>query len=305
MEKGQIIKALSGFYYIQSESGDIYQTRARGIFRKDNITPLVGDYVQFFFETEKEGTLDQILPRKNELKRPAVANVDTGIIIMSMTDPVFSPSLLDRYLVSLEYNAIQPVIFITKTDIASEDVYEKVEKECQVYKDIGYTVILPERQVEWSTDEIHAALEESVNGKTAVFMGQSGAGKSTLLNKMDPSLQLKIGETSKSLGRGRHTTRHVELVPLLGGLIADTPGFSALQFEIIEEAELSSCFPEIWEMGKNCRFNGCVHQNEPNCAVKEAVEAGEIASFRYTNYLSLLEEIQNRKPKYGKKGDRT
>lgn len=305
MEKGQIIKALSGFYYIQSESGDIYQTRARGIFRKDNITPLVGDYVHFFFETEKEGTLDKLLPRKNELKRPAVANVDTGIIIMSMTDPAFSNSLLDRYLVSLEYNDITPVLFITKTDIASEEVYESVEKECQAYKDIGYTVILPERQSEWTMNQINTALEDSVKGKTAVFMGQSGAGKSTLLNKMDDSLELKIGETSKSLGRGRHTTRHVELVPLLGGLIADTPGFSALQFEIIEESELSSCFPELWEMGKQCRFNGCVHQNEPNCAVKEAVETGEVADFRYTNYLSLLEEIQNRKPKYGKKGDRT
>lgn len=304
LKQGQIIKALSGFYYIQSESGEVYQTRARGIFRKQNITPLVGDYVRFFFENEKEGTLDQILPRKNELTRPAVSNIDTGVVIMSTEDPQFSTSLLDRYLVSLEYNEISPVIYVTKTDIASEELYKEVKTYCERYQDVGYKVILPEHLKEVTIEDISDTLKENVEGKTAVFMGQSGAGKSTLLNKMDVTLGLKIGETSKALGRGKHTTRHVELVPVLGGLIADTPGFSALQFEKIEEAELPSCFPEIWERGKNCRFNGCIHQNEPNCAVKEAVETDDIAGFRYTNYLTLLEEIQNRKPKYGKKGDR-
>ncbi|WP_161877639.1 ribosome small subunit-dependent GTPase A [Alkalibacterium sp. MB6] len=304
MDKGQVIKALSGFYYIHSEEGHIYQTRARGIFRKDNITPLVGDHVYFTYGTDKEGTLEDILPRKNELKRPPVSNVDVGVVVMSISDPDFSVSLLDRNLVTLEYNDIEPVIYVTKTDIASEETYLDIKLICEAYEKIGYTVILPEQGVVLTSEEIHDLLRPKLEKKTSVFMGQSGAGKSTLLNKMDRTLELKTGETSKSLGRGRHTTRHVELVPMLGGLIADTPGFSAIQFEVIDEQELPTCFPEIWEHGKDCRFSGCIHQNEPNCAVKAAVDSGEIEAFRYKNYLSLLEEVQNRKPKYGKKGDR-
>lgn len=301
VKQGRIIKALSGFYYIQSEDKEIYQTRPRGIFRKRNVTPLVGDKVKFTFESKKEGTLEEIIPRKNELKRPTVANVDTGFVIMSIVDPDFSTSLLDRYLVSIEQYDIHPIIFITKTDIATSEEYDKVTVLADQYRTMGYQVILPERETVLSPKETQALFGKLVDGNLAVFMGQSGAGKSTLLNKLDPDLNLKIGETSKSLGRGRHTTRHVELVPLLGGLIADTPGFSAIQFDELTVQDLASCFPEIWETGKNCRFSGCIHQNEPNCAVKEAVENQVIPRFRYTNYLSLLDEIQNRKPRYGKK----
>ncbi|MCC5894979.1 MAG: ribosome small subunit-dependent GTPase A [Alkalibacterium sp.] len=301
MKEGRIIKALSGFYYIQTEEKEIYQTRPRGIFRKRNETPLVGDKVKFTFDSIKEGTLEEISPRKNELTRPTVANVDVGFVIMSIVDPDFSTSLLDRYLVSIEQYDIEPIIYITKTDIATAQEYEQVFKLAEQYRAIGYQVIMPERETVLSAEETNALFGELVEEKLAVFMGQSGAGKSTLLNRLDPDLGLKIGETSKSLGRGRHTTRHVELVPLLGGLIADTPGFSAIQFDKLTVEDLSSCFPEIWEMGKHCRFSGCIHQNEPDCAVKEAVEEHKIAPFRYTNYLSLLEEIQNRKPRYGKK----
>lgn len=301
MKQGRIIKALSGFYYIQSDEKDVYQTRPRGIFRKRNETPLVGDKVKFTYESKKEGTLEEIVPRKNELTRPTVANVDIGFVIMSIVDPNFSTSLLDRYLVSIEQYDINPIIYITKTDIASLAEYEQVAKLVDQYRRIGYEVIMPERETILSPQETQALFGKLVEEKLAVFMGQSGAGKSTLLNTLDPKLDLKIGETSKSLGRGRHTTRHVELVPLLGGLIADTPGFSAIQFDELTGQDLSSCFPEIWETGKQCRFSGCIHQNEPNCSVKEAVDNEEIAQFRYTDYLSLLDEIQNRKPRYGKK----
>lgn len=305
MNKGRIIKALSGFYYIKTEEGDIFQTRPRGIFRKRNESPLVGDKVAFTYETKDEGTLEEIFPRENELKRPSVANVDIGFIIMSAKDPDFSTSLLDRYLVSLEQYHIKPIIYITKTDIVSDEVYSEIKDHINIYEAIGYTVILPERGRALSTDEITRLFGELADQKLGVFLGQSGAGKSTLLNKINPNLELKIGETSKSLGRGRHTTRHVELVELLGGLIADTPGFSAIQFDELTVQELPECFPEIWETGKSCRFNGCLHKNEPNCAVKEAVSSGGIADFRYENYLSIMKEIENRKPKYGKKkGDK-
>lgn len=301
MKEGRIIKALSGFYYIQTEEKEVYQTRPRGIFRKRNVTPLVGDKVKFTYDSIKEGTLEEIFPRVNELTRPTVSNVDIGFVIMSVVDPDFSTSLLDRYLVSIEQYDITPIIYVTKTDIAALEDYDKVSKLVDQYKTIGYQVIMPDRGTVYSSEETRALFGKLVEGKLAVFMGQSGAGKTTLLNRLDPELSLKIGETSKSLGRGRHTTRHVELVPLLGGLIADTPGFSAIQFEELTVEDLASCFPEIWDTGRNCRFSGCIHQNEPNCAVKEAVENEIIAKFRYTNYLSLLDELQNRKPRYGKK----
>lgn len=305
MNKGRIIKALSGFYYIKTDENDIFQTRPRGIFRKKKESPLVGDKVAFTYESKEEGTLEEIFPRKNELKRPSVSNVDIGFIIMSAKDPDFSTSLLDRYLVSLEQYRITPIIYVTKTDIVTAEEYKKIKDKTGVYEGIGYTVILPDRGEILSSEEIIEVFGKLADQKLGVFLGQSGAGKSTLLNKIDPNLQLKIGETSKSLGRGKHTTRHVELVELLGGLIADTPGFSAIQFDELTIQELPECFPEIWETGKGCRFNGCLHNNEPNCAVKKAVEDGDIAAFRYDNYLSIMKEIENRKPRYGKKkGDK-
>ncbi|GEK91704.1 ribosome small subunit-dependent GTPase A [Alkalibacterium kapii] len=304
MHKGQIIKALSGFYYIKSAEGDIYQTRGRGIFRKENITPLVGDYVEFRFDTKQEGRLEKVLKRKNELIRPAVSNVDLGVIIMSTINPDFSTSLLDRFLVSVENKNIRPIIYITKTDLIDKIKYTEIKRICDQYRMIGYTVILPEHGEKLSQKKLVESLKPFIKEKTVVFIGQSGAGKSTLLNKIDPNLNLKTGATSKSLGRGKHTTRHVELIPVLGGLIADTPGFSAIQFQDITEQELSHYFPEIEEYGKACRFNSCIHLNEPDCAVKKAVDSGKITEYRYKNYLSLLNEIKNRKPNYGKKGEK-
>lgn len=299
LQEGQITKALSGFYYITDDEGVTYQTRGRGVFRLEGITPLVGDYVGFESDNLKEGTLVEIKPRKNELIRPAISNVDTGVVITSVVEPAFSTQLLDRFLVMLEYNKITPVIYISKLDLADAEILAEMKEYKAMYEKIGYPFIaLNVEEVEDLKQEIKDSFHEYFKDKLAVFIGQSGAGKSTLLNYLNPEFNIKTAETSKSLGRGRHTTRHVELLPLLDGLFADTPGFSALQFEDIEAKELSQCFPEMWAKKDACRFRGCLHQNEPNCAVKQAVEAGEIASSRYKNYLQILTEIQNQKPKY-------
>ena len=299
LQEGQITKALSGFYYITDENNVTYQTRGRGVFRLEGITPLVGDYVKFKSDTLKEGTLLEIKPRKNELIRPQISNVDTGVIIASVTEPAFSTQFLDRFLVMLEYNKIQPIVYISKLDLVDEETTAEMMEYKEIYEKIGYPfVTLNVKEVDDLKEEVKNIFHNYFEEKLVVFIGQTGAGKSTLLNYLNPEFNIKTAETSKSLGRGRHTTRHVELLPLLGGRFADTPGFSALQFENIEVEELSRCFPEMWEIKDNCRFRGCLHQNEPNCAVKEAVEAGEIATSRYKNYLQILTEIQNRKPKY-------
>lgn len=300
MQEGQITKALSGFYYItDKEDKKTYQTRGRGVFRLDGVTPLVGDHVVFKSDNLEEGTLLEIKPRKNELIRPPIANVDTGVIIASIVDPVFSTQLVDRFLVMLEYRNIAPIIYISKLDIADDETTQAMEEYKAIYEAIGYPFItLNVDKVDDLNAEIVHTFEDYFEDKLVVFIGQSGAGKSTLLNYLNPAFDLKTGETSKSLGRGRHTTRHVELLPLLGGRFADTPGFSSLKFEDIEVEELSSCFPEMWSRKDECRFRGCLHQNEPNCAIKKAVENDEIASFRYENYLQILKELQERKPKY-------
>ncbi|MEG0373000.1 MAG: ribosome small subunit-dependent GTPase A, partial [Enterococcus sp.] len=217
--EGQIRKALSGFYYVASE-GKIHQTRARGNFRKKKLTPLVGDEVVFSSEENSEGYILELLPRKNELVRPPVANVDQGVIVTSLVEPNFSYNLLDRFLVTLENNDIHPIIYLSKTDIVSDSTM--VEKIRSVYEPLGYPVIDGEQDKKKLTDLFAHQL--------TVFMGQSGAGKSTLLNDVSPELNLATGEISDALGRGRHTTRHVELLELFDGLVADTPGFSSIEF---------------------------------------------------------------------------
>lgn len=295
MKIGQITKALSGFYYVTDDSGRTYQTRARGVFRKKKLTPLVGDYVEFKLDENDEGFIISISERKNELSRPPVSNIDLGVIIVSVVEPDFSTQLLDRFLVHLEYNRIRPVIYVTKTDLLNTEELDEIKEYKSYYDSLGYTCIVPTEKSNHS--EI---LNELFKEKTVVFMGQSGAGKSTLLNKLDQSLDLKTNETSKSLGRGKHTTRHVELLPIFDGLIADTPGFSSIAFDKIEKEELSECFPEMWERRAECKFSGCLHYKEPKCAVKKAVENKEIPHFRYEDYILFLEEIMNRKPDYRK-----
>ena len=299
MQEGQVIKAISGFYYIKDAQGRTYQTRARGVFRKDGVNPLVGDHVYFKSDNPTEGTLMEVKARKNELIRPPIANVDVGVVVTSVTEPSFSTQLLDRFLVTLEHNNITPIIYVSKMDLADDAAKEEILNYKEIYEKIGYPFItLNVEEVDNLKDELKALFKDYFTDKLVVFIGQSGAGKSTLLNYLNPEFNLKTAETSIALGRGKHTTRHVELFPLLGGLFADTPGYSAISFPEIEPEEISGCFPEMREISKNCRFRGCFHQNEPNCAVKKAVQEDEIAETRYKNYLQILKEVQERKPMY-------
>lgn len=291
--KGQIIKALSGFYYVASED-EIFQTRARGNFRNRKITPLVGDEVIFESSNQTDGYLLEILPRKNELVRPPVANVDQGVVVTSLVEPNFSYNLLDRFLVTLEYEGIEPIIFLTKADLVKDLAAMKAIDE--TYQAIGYHVITSKAEGEDLLE-----LQRYFPERITVFMGQSGAGKSTLLNRIVPELALETGVISESLGRGKHTTRHVELLPICDGLVADTPGFSSIDFLEIEAVELPKLFPDFLAVASNCRFRECMHLNEPDCAVKQGVAANEIAETRYKNYVQFLEEIENRRPVYKKK----
>ncbi|MEN2766496.1 ribosome small subunit-dependent GTPase A [Ornithinibacillus xuwenensis] len=293
MPEGRIVKALSGFYYVQVMD-DIYQCKGRGVFRKRNITPLVGDFVSFDVREGNEGYITEIEPRTNELIRPPIANITQAIIVSSAVMPDFSTTLLDRFLVLIEAKGIEPVIFITKTDLLTDEQQHEMIKYQKDYEAIGYRIELFSAKEPTDIERI----KRYMNDHVTVIAGQSGVGKSTLINSLRPESTLKTGDISKSLGRGKHTTRHVELFEINNGLVADTPGFSALDFEEIEAEELSACFPELRERQDLCKFRGCLHDKEPKCAVKESVEKEEIPSYRYEHYLNFLEEIQTRKPRY-------
>jgi ribosome biogenesis GTPase len=294
MPEGKIIKALSGFYYVLQNDDKIFQCRGRGVFRKNKITPLVGDEVIFQAENEQEGYILEIKQRKNELVRPPIANVDLAILVFSAVQPEFSSLLLDRFLVLIEFNRIQPLICITKLDLATNEQHQGIEQFADSYRRAGYDVILTSSETETGIEKLIPRLEN----KISVFAGQSGVGKSSLLNALKPDLDLKTNDISSHLGRGKHTTRHVELIHVGLGLVADTPGFSSLEFTNIEAEDLTFCFPELQKASENCKFRGCLHVKEPKCAVKAAVESGEIAAFRYEHYLDFLQEIKDRKPRY-------
>lgn len=284
--QGRIIKSLAGFYYVESD-GVVYQTRARGNFRKKGQTPYVGDFVDFSAEDHSEGYILAIHDRKNSLVRPPIVNIDQAVIIMSAKEPDFNANLLDRFLVLLEHKAIEPIVYISKMDLlTSPDEIAVIQKQ---YQEIGY-------QFCTFLDELLPLLTD----KVTVFMGQTGVGKSTLLNKIAPDLKLETGEISDSLGRGRHTTRAVSFYNVNGGKIADTPGFSSLDYEITNAEDLNKAFPELRRLSRLCKFRSCTHTHEPSCAVKDAVESGELWQSRYDNYLQFLSEIENRRETYKK-----
>lgn len=293
MPSGKIIKALSGFYYV-ADGEKVIQCRGRGVFRKRKITPLVGDEVEYQAENDKEGYILKIGERKNELIRPPVANVEQAILVFSALEPNFSAHLLDRFLTLIEFHGIKAIICISKSDLLSKEELDSIQQYVFDYQKIGYEVFLTSTKIEKTIEELIPLL----NNKITVFAGQSGVGKSSLLNTLRPDLELKTNDISTHLGRGRHTTRHVELITIESGLVADTPGFSSLEFTEIEIEDLSSCFPEIFEKSSSCKFRGCLHISEPNCAVKEAVATGEIKKYRYEHYEVFLEEIKDRKPRY-------
>jgi ribosome biogenesis GTPase len=293
MPEGKIVKALSGFYYVL-HNGVMIQCRGRGVFRKNKITPLVGDEVVFQAENEREGYIMEVKERKNELVRPPIANVDQAILVFSAVEPGFSTVLLDRFLVLVEYNHIKPLICITKMDLTNDNEKQAINEYADHYRNIGYEVLLTSSETEAGIE----GLTPHVEDKISVFAGQSGVGKSSLLNVLRPDLELKTNDISSHLGRGKHTTRHVELIRIGNGLIADTPGFSSLEFTDIEAEELTYCFPEMVRESENCKFRACLHISEPKCAVKAAVESQTITQYRYQHYVDFLQEIKERKPRY-------
>lgn len=286
---GRILKSLSGFYYIKDDSDNtVYQTRARGNFRQKGTKPIVGDFAEFSTAEQSEGYVLAIKERNNALVRPPIANIDQAVVVISAIEPNFSLNLLDRFLVLLTNKTIKPLIYLSKLDLIDNLAYfEKVRDE---YEKIGYSFFMNDWQ----------KLVDAFPDKVTVFMGQTGVGKSTLLNKIAPEMALVTQEISDKLGRGRHTTRHVELFDIHDGLIADTPGFSSLDYEIDNQPDLNAAFPELLRYSFGCKFRECTHAHEPKCAVKPAVASGEIAQSRYDNYLLFLSEIEGRRETYKK-----
>ena len=283
MIDGRIIKGIGGFYYVETKNG-LYECRARGIFRKNKITPLVGDRVKISIvdEENKKGVVEEIQKRETELVRPPIANVNKALIVFAVKNPTPHLSLLDRFIVLAERENLEIVIVLTKIDLDDDNTFEKIKN---IYEPCGYKVIGVSNFEKINIDKV----KEELKDNTVVFAGPSGVGKSSLLNEIDSNFKLKTGDVSDKIKRGRHTTRHAELFELeFGGLVADTPGFSSLTLDDIDDIELKEYFIEFEEYD-GCKFGSkCIHENEPNCAVKEAVENGEIPKERYESYIQLL-----------------
>lgn len=283
---GKIIKGIAGFYYVQAESG-VYECKAKGAFRKDKIKPLVGDDVEIDVISEEEmtGNVICILPRKSELIRPAVANVDQALLIFATKSPEPNLNLLDRFLCMMEEQELPIIICFNKDDLADEGFQQKMR---ETYEPAGYKVIFTSAKEEVGID----AIKEILKGKTSTVAGPSGVGKSSIVNILTEGQVMETGEVSEKIGRGKHTTRHSELLYLGDDTyIMDTPGFSSLFVPKAEPVDLYRLFPEFIEPAENCRFTGCAHHKEPDCGVKAAVESGEIAASRYENYLQIYSEM--------------
>ncbi len=273
---GKIIKQISNDYTVKLDD-QIIVCKARGKFRNLGITPLVGDNVKI--DTQNKYILE-ILDRKNELERPSVANIDQAVIVTSVKIPDYSSNLLDKLLNIIEFNNVKPIICFTKLDLLNDKELEEIKCIQNYYRRIGYQVF----------DNTDLELKKIFKDKITVFAGQSGAGKSSLLNMLDNSLNLEIGEVSIALGRGRHTTRHTELIEVLGGLIADTPGFSALDFKDMSKEDIRDNFIEFNEYKDSCEYKDCMHINEKTCNIKINVENKNILKSRYENYLKFVEK---------------
>ena len=272
--KGQIVKIVSDDYFLDTSFGEII-CKARGKFRKDNISPKVGDYV--IFDNEKK-TIEDILPRKNELDRPFVSNIDEAFIITSLKKPDFSTNLLDKLLIICEINNIKPVICITKKDLLSKTEFNKIKPILRYYKKIGYPVVYNNKICK---------IKRMFKNKTVVFTGQTGAGKSSLINKLDKNLDFETNEISEALGRGKHTTRYVTLVNIGKGKVVDTPGFSAIDLSIYTDEQIKNAFIEFNKY--DCPYKGCMHIKEKECKVKENINDNILRS-RYDNYVKFIEK---------------
>ncbi len=291
MIQGIIIRGVGGNYYVDTDKG-IIECRARGLFRNQNIKPLVGDYVLIRLTEEDNscGYIEEIMERKNEMKRPSVSNIDQIIIVFAVKNPEPSFLLLDKLLIASEINNLNPIICFNKCDLVDEECISKYK---EIYKNTGYKIIFTSMYNKNLLDELIDILKD----KVTLFSGPSGVGKSSLMNLIDNGFKLKTGEISDKLKRGKHTTRHAEIYKLnFGGFAVDTPGFSSFDVNEIDFDELTDFYPEIKAHSENCRFNNCIHDKEPSCGVKKALEDKEISEIRYNNYIKLLYEIKSNKP---------
>lgn len=285
--KGLIIKALGGFYYVETAVGTVYECRARGIFRKRETSPVVGDWVEIDPEPDQKGTVSAIAPRKNEVLRPPMANLDKLFVVTSVCDPLPNLLVLDKFLAMSEYKEIEPIVVITKTDL--QDATPLAEK----YRHAGFTVLSVSNELPDFVQVVKPLLAECVSA----FTGNTGVGKSSFLNVLYPEFDIKTAHTSQKLGRGRHTTRHVELykLPDIGGYVADTPGFSSMdlmQYDVIRKEELQHCFREFEPYLDGCKFTGCSHTVEKGCAVLEALRGSKIEATRHESYCALYEDAK-------------
>ena len=289
--QGKIIKGIAGFYYVHVVEFGLYECKAKGVFRKEKIKPLVGDMVEIdvLDETEKKGNIIDILPRKNELIRPAVANIDQALVVFAVTKPKPHFNLLDRFLIMMESKEIPVILCFNKKDIATEPEIQQLK---DIYETCGYQMVFTSAIQEENVRQ----LKEFLQGKTTAIAGPSGVGKSSLINILQPDAKMETGSISEKIERGKHTTRHSELIWIEDNTyIMDTPGFSSLYTNDFEKEELKFYFTEFAPFEGQCRFLGCDHVHEPGCAVKEALEEGKIHPVRYENYLEMYQELKEKR----------
>lgn len=289
--QGKIIRGIAGFYYVHVPEMGILECKAKGIFRKNNLKPLVGDRVEVSLldEENKKGNIDEVLERSNELIRPAVANIDQALVIFAIKKPEPNLNLLDRFLIMMQQKEIPCVLVFNKSDLVTDEEKEKLR---EIYSGSGCEILFVSAKQDEGMEEIRNMLK----GKTSTVAGPSGVGKSSIINKLQSGVSMETGSISEKIERGKHTTRHTEFIPIGGDtFIMDTPGFSSLAVFDMEKEELEQFYPEFDEYRNTCRFNGCSHTHEPGCSVKEAIQEGKISKERYENYQLIYEELKNKK----------